>query len=116
MAIFISYSRQDVRFVDSLVMNLVAARHHVWMDRWELGIGDSLTQRIQDTLTGSDAILVILSQNSVASECRAPNTLQQRIHVYSGYYQTRIRPDPKLPRDIRSGEIFWCAVAIQQLV
>jgi hypothetical protein len=68
MAIFISYSRQDAKFVDSLVMNLVAARHHVWMDRWELGIGDSLTQRIQDALTGSDAILVILSRHSTTSE------------------------------------------------
>jgi len=68
MAIFISYSRQDAKFVDTLVTNLVAARHHVWMDRWELGIGDSLTQRIQDALSGSDAILVILSQNSVSSE------------------------------------------------
>ncbi len=71
MPIFISYSRQDRKFVDSLVMNLVAARHTVWMDRWELGVGDSLTQRIQDALTGSDAILVILSKRSVASEwCR----------------------------------------------
>jgi TIR domain len=68
MAIFISYSRQDVKFVDALVANLVAARHHVWMDRWELGIGDSLTQHIQEALVGSDAILVILSRNSVASE------------------------------------------------
>ena len=68
MPIFISYTHQDVKFVDSLVTNLVAARHHVWMDRWELGIGNSLTQRIQDALTGSDAILVILSRRSVASE------------------------------------------------
>ena len=68
MPIFISYSRGDRRFVDRLVMNLVAARHIVWMDRWELGVGDSLTQRIQDALTGSDAILVILSKQSVASE------------------------------------------------
>ena len=46
MPIFISYNRQDSKFVDSLVMNLVAARHNVWMDRWELGVGDSLTQKI----------------------------------------------------------------------
>jgi TIR domain len=68
MPIFISYSRNDTAFVDTLVRNLVAARHHVWMDRWELGLGDSLTQRIQDALTASSAILVILSKNSVSSE------------------------------------------------
>ena len=38
------------------------------MDRWELGLGDSLTQRIQDALTASSAILVVLSKNSVSSE------------------------------------------------
>ncbi len=68
MPIFISYSRQDVKFVDRLVKNLVAARHSVWMDRWELAVGDSLTERIQEALTGSNAILVILSKRSVASE------------------------------------------------
>lgn len=68
MPIFISYSRQDSNFVDTLVMNLIAARHTVWMDRWELGVGDSLTKKIQDALTGADAILVILSKNSVDSE------------------------------------------------
>jgi hypothetical protein len=68
MPIFISYNREDTSFVDSLVRNLVRARHIVWMDRWELGVGDSLTQRIQSALKGSDAILVVLSKHSVASE------------------------------------------------
>jgi hypothetical protein len=36
MAIFISYNRKDRPFVDSLARNLVAAKHTVWMDRWEL--------------------------------------------------------------------------------
>lgn len=47
---------------------LVAAKHHVWVDRWELKLGDSLTSRIQESLTTSSAILVILSKNSVESE------------------------------------------------
>jgi hypothetical protein len=68
MPIFISYSRKDRDFVDKLVVNLVRARHSVWMDRWELGVGDSLTQRIQDALKGSAAVLVILSKHSVDSE------------------------------------------------
>jgi hypothetical protein len=38
MPIFISYSQKDTRFVDTLVRNLVAAKHHVWMDRWELSL------------------------------------------------------------------------------
>lgn len=68
MAIFISYSRKDVAFVDWLAGQLVTRRHHVWMDRWELSIGDSLISRIQSALTDSDAMLIVLSKNSVASE------------------------------------------------
>lgn len=67
MAIFISYSQQDSRFVDLLAANLVKARHHIWLDRWELNLGDSLTQRIEQSLTSSSAILFILSKSSIAS-------------------------------------------------
>ncbi len=71
MPIFMSYNRKDRSFVDSLARNLVAAKHNVWMDRWELSLGDSLIQKIQSALTKSSAILVILSKNSVQSEwCR----------------------------------------------
>lgn len=67
MAIFISYSRQDSRFVDILAANLIKARHHIWLDRWELNLGDSLTQKIEQSLTSSSAILFILSKSSVTS-------------------------------------------------
>jgi hypothetical protein len=68
MAIFISYSRQDSKFVDTLATNLVMRRHHIWLDRWELNVGDSLIEKIQGALTESDAMLIILSKNSLASE------------------------------------------------
>lgn len=67
MPIFISYSHEDKVFVDMLARNLVFARHNVWIDRWELGVGDSLTNKIQDVLTSSNAILVVLSKSSVDS-------------------------------------------------
>lgn len=68
MPIFINYSQKDKGFVDNLAMSLVAAKHHVWIDRWELNVGDSLTQRIEGALTESSAILVILSKNSTKSD------------------------------------------------
>lgn len=68
MPIFISHSHQDKTFVDNLAKMLVMAKHHVWVDRWELKLGDSLTSKIQESLTTSSAILVILSKSSVESE------------------------------------------------
>jgi hypothetical protein len=68
MAIFISYNRSDTHFVDWLARALVMRRHNIWLDRWEMNIGDSLIAKIQAALTESDAILIVLSKNSVASE------------------------------------------------
>ena len=68
MAVFISYNRSDAAFVDWLARSLVQRRHNIWIDRWELSIGDLLITKIQNALTESDAILIVLSKNSVASE------------------------------------------------
>ncbi|MDD5393064.1 MAG: toll/interleukin-1 receptor domain-containing protein [Thiothrix sp.] len=68
MPIFISYSHNDKAFVDALAKQLV--RHHVnvWLDRWELNLGDSIVEKVQEALDESSALLVILSKASVQSE------------------------------------------------
>ena len=68
MPIFISYSHADKAFVDRLATQLVAAKVSVWLDRWELNLGDSLITKIQDAITDSSALLVILSKASTKSE------------------------------------------------
>lgn len=68
MPVFISYSHKDKEFVDKLAINLVQRRHHIWMDRWELNVGDSLIDKVQTALTKSSAILLIISKNSLESQ------------------------------------------------
>lgn len=68
MTAFISYSHQDRGFVDKLAANLVKQKARVWIDRWELNVGDSLIQKVQDAIQGADALLVVLSRASVESE------------------------------------------------
>jgi hypothetical protein len=68
MPIFISHSHKDKHFVDSLAMQLVHHHVNVWLDRWELAIGDSIVEKVQDAIDESSALLVILSKYSVASE------------------------------------------------
>lgn len=68
MPVFISYSHVDRDFVDRLAKQLVAHRVNVWVDRWELNVGDSLITKIQDAISGASALLVILSKASVESE------------------------------------------------
>lgn len=68
MPIFISYSHQDKEFVDKLAIQLVRRNVNVWLDRWELSVGDSLVEKVQDAVDGASALLVILSKASAGSE------------------------------------------------
>src|SRR6266849_3850548 len=68
MPIFISYSHADRVFINKLAAHLVKHNAHVWIDSWELNVGDSLIQRIQQAIQESSALLVVLSKASVKSE------------------------------------------------
>jgi len=68
MPVFISYSHADKTFVDRLAANLVKHSAHVWLDRWELNVGDSILNHVQKAIQDSDALLIVLSKASVASE------------------------------------------------
>ena len=71
MPVFISYSHSDSEFVDKLASQLVLNRTYVWIDRWELAVGDSLIRRIEESIQQASALLVVLSKASVLSEwCR----------------------------------------------
>src|SRR6266481_551265 len=71
MPIFISYSHRDTEFVDRLSAQLVLHKARVWVDRWELNVGDSLIDRVQSALQTATALVVVLSKGSVESEwCR----------------------------------------------
>jgi hypothetical protein len=68
MPIFISYSHADSEFVDILAAHLVKPKARVWVDRWELNVGDSLIDRIQNAIQTAAALIVVLSKASVESE------------------------------------------------
>jgi hypothetical protein len=68
MPIFISYSHENKEFVDELAIQLVQRNINVWLDRWELSIGDSIIDKVQHAVEGASALLVILSKASIASE------------------------------------------------
>jgi hypothetical protein len=69
MAVFISYSHSDAQFAHTLAANLFkAASTPVWVDEWELNVGDSLIQKIQEAIDKASALVVVLSKASVESE------------------------------------------------
>jgi hypothetical protein len=68
MPYFISYSHQDKDFVDKLAIGLALKRRHVWVDRWELKVGDSILSKVQEALTDASGLIIVLSKASVTSE------------------------------------------------
>jgi hypothetical protein len=65
--VFISYSHADRDFVAELADDLIRNRVLVWWDEWEIRVGDSLIEKIQDGISGSSYLAVVLSPNSVNS-------------------------------------------------
>ena len=68
MSVFISYSTKDSEFIDKLSAELIKKRIQIWLDKWEMQPGDSLIDKIQNALTESSFLLVVLSKHSVESE------------------------------------------------
>ncbi len=67
MPVFISYSHADSVFANTLAAHLVKNNAHVWIDSWELNVGDSILAHVQKAIQESSALLIILSKASVES-------------------------------------------------
>jgi hypothetical protein len=68
LPVFISYSHADAKFANKLAAHLVKHNTHVWIDSWELNVGDSILAHVQGAIQESSALLIILSKASVNSE------------------------------------------------
>lgn len=68
MSIFISYSHKDKDFVDKLGLILIDKRIKVFIDRWEMQLGDSITTKVQDAISEASYLMIILSKSSIESD------------------------------------------------
>ena len=66
--LFLSHSSKDKTFVFQLATDLKEAGHQVWLDDAEIHVGDSIIDKIGDGIENSDAVVLVLSKHSVASE------------------------------------------------
>jgi MFS transporter, ACS family, hexuronate transporter len=66
-ATFVSYSRDDSDFALRLIEDLKSAGASVWLDQLDIKPGQRWARAVQDALTASPRMLVILSPSSVES-------------------------------------------------
>lgn len=65
--VFISYNHVDRNFVKKLADNLQDFGLSVWWDEWEIKVGDSIFQKVNDGITTSANLIVVLSPASINS-------------------------------------------------
>ncbi len=66
--LFISYTPSDEEFGRQLVNRLETAGYKIWLDAEEDGAGDELGRQTVFAIERSDALLLLLSPDSVESE------------------------------------------------
>jgi hypothetical protein len=65
--IFLSHSSTDKPAVRRLARDLTKAGVQIWLDEWEIRVGDSITQKIQQGIRESRYVAIWLTRQSVAS-------------------------------------------------
>jgi hypothetical protein len=63
--VFISYPSSNVTEAERLASEIRAAGHHVWFDHWKIGLGDSITQKVNEGLEGASFVVVCFSSSGV---------------------------------------------------
>jgi len=63
--IFICHASEDKQFVKKIAKALQTYGIKVWLDEWELKVGDSLHSKIEEGIKHSSYMLVVVSRNSL---------------------------------------------------
>jgi len=66
--LFISHASEDKPFVNKLVRDLKIFAGNVWLDIWELKVGDSLKKRLKAAIHKNDYFAIVLSPRSIKSK------------------------------------------------
>lgn len=65
--IFFSYSSRDRPLAARIAQDLRTAGIDVWFDEWQIKVGDSIAQKIEEGLKSANFVAILLSRHSLAS-------------------------------------------------
>jgi hypothetical protein len=68
LKVFLSHNSADKPLARRLAHDLQTANVDVWLDQWQIGVGDAFEQCIEQGLAQADFVIVLLTRGSVASE------------------------------------------------
>lgn len=100
-AAFISYAHADRAAAHEIAFGLQRRGCDVWIDQGELGVGDSIIERLAEGIAEVDFVIAVISKHSVASEwCRKEISLAltQELDLKGRFGVCRVLP-------LRLGEV-----------
>lgn len=65
--VFISHRGSDAREAERLANEIRNAGHQVWFDVWNINLGDSIVERINEGLEGATYVVVCYSSSGITS-------------------------------------------------
>jgi hypothetical protein len=65
--VFISHRGADVEEAEKLAAEIRSHGHKVWLDEWEIDIGDSLVEKIDSGLAGATYLVLCYSSSGVSA-------------------------------------------------
>lgn len=65
--VFISHRKSDVQDAERLAQEIRSANYQVWLDEWNIDLGDSIVERINEGLEGATYVIVCYSSSGVMS-------------------------------------------------
>lgn len=66
--VFISHSSKDKHFAKWLCSDLSNAGHSPWLDEWEIKVGESIPEKIEEGVDEAHYVIVVLSENAINSK------------------------------------------------
>tara|TARA_R110001583_G_scaffold192906_1_gene360135 strand:+ start:11401 stop:11736 length:336 start_codon:yes stop_codon:yes gene_type:complete len=109
MPVFTGYSHENKESLDKLAMQLVQQNVHIWLDHWELSLGDSITDKVQGAANGASAYYLFyqrlpllqngVNESSVSIHCSNKKLNARRNHQVYGV-MCPIAPQNLIPKII----------------
>ena len=64
--VFISHRKDDANQAEQLATEVRNAGHGVWFDEWNINLGDSIVERIDEGLEGSNYLVLCYSSSGMS--------------------------------------------------
>jgi hypothetical protein len=64
--VFISHRKTDAQMAEQLATEVRDAGHEVWFDEWKIDLGDSIVERVDEGLEGSNYLVLCYSSSGMS--------------------------------------------------